>query len=202
MHLVGCRGSHKKLSQSNESETQLALRPNTVPPKNRLLLQETADESDQGCYLFDGVQAGIAGHGEVQVYACWQQKVHLDVLVFPLGPEFHRAINARGHPAHCLATACKKREIQSAASNYVTPLQGTMQTCAGLCTKLIHKRTQRKEGYQILPSSGKLAPYFQPTAFKPQEYFCYSGAAGSESACIILKTKPNTPPLHNPPLKA
>lgn len=111
MHLVGCRGSHKKLSQSNESETQLALRPNTVPPKNRLLLQETADESDQGCYLFDGVQAGIAGHGEVQVYACWQQKVHLDVLVFPLGPEFHRAINARGHPAHCLATACKKREI-------------------------------------------------------------------------------------------
>lgn len=78
-------------------------------PRTDSLLQEAADESDQSCYLFDGAQAGIAGHREIQVYACWQQKVHLDVLVFPLGPEFHRAVNARGHPAHCLATTCKRR---------------------------------------------------------------------------------------------
>lgn len=145
---MGCRGSHKKLSQSNVVETQLALRPNTAPhtlPKADSLLQEAANESDQGCYLFDGAQAGIAGHREVQVYACWQQKVDLDVLVFSLGPEFHRAVNARGHPAHCLATTCKKREKKTADSNQVTGHS------ANLC-RALHKVNIQKD-----PKKGRLS---------------------------------------------
>lgn len=103
------------------------------------------------CYLLDGAQAGIAGHRQVQVDACGQQKIHLDVLVLPLGPEFRRAVNAWGHPAHCLATTCKKGKTSCAADCFVFA-----QLCAGLCRKLVCKRTQRKEGQHSLKAQGNM----------------------------------------------
>lgn len=50
-------------------------------------------------YLLDGAEVGISGHREVQIDSCGQQKVDRHVLTLLLGPEFHGAVDPRGHPA-------------------------------------------------------------------------------------------------------
>lgn len=52
-----------------------------------------------GSYLLDGAEVGIPGHGEVQIDPRGQQEVNSHTLVLLLGPEFHGAVNPRGHSA-------------------------------------------------------------------------------------------------------
>lgn len=53
-------------------------------------------------YLLDGAEVGISGHREVQIDPRGQQEVNSHALILLLGPEFHGAVNPRGHPAFSL----------------------------------------------------------------------------------------------------